>query len=537
VLIHHRPCKAKKVKCGEEKPNCLNCERQGEACDYSIRLNWAGRTKKKADSGTPEPACSIRASRALCLPGTNSFTINFAGPTVQESPWKLESTEVKKQSNAISSQSEDKGRNNERPPKQHTHPSAITTQRPSIPTFRNHQPSTTAASATEITVIDPVLARVSKQPISNSDSPRTLEDSELGRNLADNRRPASSYTTRGGSSAVSPPRLKDLGDSSIYPSPTVSNHESPGLNDRPTSNHNLTPQQASNAIMLPPYHVPLSNFHIVSREDRDHTSFPDNSAKRIKLSPAFGSVDPAQTSDIHAYDTSSAYNGYDARTKFAAPVPPYNPYNSIIGTPLTPTSPSAAPEDAHQHLDAGASPHAHRDSLDLRRLSVNSILSGPPEGDGSRTATHAEQLCTISSYPFRDLGTETVTYGLDRGFPDLDVSKNNDMNAINGMSPAMVNDDMEVMVQNLFGDGYYVPTEFGFGLQAKDTAFGKGGFYAKPVPVKIPRSLEPLPPTLLQNPMNLLYFHHFLNHTARMLVPHDCSENPFRKILPQSIAA
>lgn len=34
--------------------------------------------------------------------------------------------------------------------------------------------------------------------------------------------------------------------------------------------------------------------------------------------------------------------------------------------------------------------------------------------------------------------------------------------------------------------------------------------------------------------MNLLYFHHFLNHTARILVPHDCSENPFRNILPQS---
>lgn len=33
--------------------------------------------------------------------------------------------------------------------------------------------------------------------------------------------------------------------------------------------------------------------------------------------------------------------------------------------------------------------------------------------------------------------------------------------------------------------------------------------------------------------MNLLYFHHFLNHTARILVPHDCSANPFRNILPQ----
>ncbi|MCJ1474671.1 hypothetical protein MMC13_003331 [Lambiella insularis] len=49
-----RPCKTKKVKCGEEKPACINCERQDEQCDYSIRLNWEGRTKRKADELTPE---------------------------------------------------------------------------------------------------------------------------------------------------------------------------------------------------------------------------------------------------------------------------------------------------------------------------------------------------------------------------------------------------------------------------------------------------------------------------------------------------
>lgn len=34
--------------------------------------------------------------------------------------------------------------------------------------------------------------------------------------------------------------------------------------------------------------------------------------------------------------------------------------------------------------------------------------------------------------------------------------------------------------------------------------------------------------------MNLLYFHHFIDHTARILVPHDCEKNPFRTILPGS---
>lgn len=64
-------------------------------------------------------------------------------------------------------------------------------------------------------------------------------------------------------------------------------------------------------------------------------------------------------------------------------------------------------------------------------------------------------------------------------------------------------------------------------------AFGKGGYYVKPVQIRIPKSLEPLPPILMENKMNLLYFHHFINHTARILVPHDCEKNPFRQILPE----
>jgi hypothetical protein len=28
----------------------VNCQREGETCDYSIRLNWEGRGKKKPDS-------------------------------------------------------------------------------------------------------------------------------------------------------------------------------------------------------------------------------------------------------------------------------------------------------------------------------------------------------------------------------------------------------------------------------------------------------------------------------------------------------
>src|SRR5271155_2131339 len=49
TLFANRPCKSRKVKCDEAHPSCLNCQRQGEACDYSIRLNWDGRGKKKPE--------------------------------------------------------------------------------------------------------------------------------------------------------------------------------------------------------------------------------------------------------------------------------------------------------------------------------------------------------------------------------------------------------------------------------------------------------------------------------------------------------
>lgn len=52
--------------------------------------------------------------------------------------------------------------------------------------------------------------------------------------------------------------------------------------------------------------------------------------------------------------------------------------------------------------------------------------------------------------------------------------------------------------------------------------------------MSIPRRLDPLPQWLLTNDHNKMYFHHYLKYTARLLVPHDCSENPFKHILPQS---
>lgn len=144
-------------------------------------------------------------------------------------------------------------------------------------------------------------------------------------------------------------------------------------------------------------------------------------------------------------------------------------------------------------------------------MSVHSIISNDH-------CEHSKE--GVRQYPITDF--TATTYGYDLGLHDLDTPNNNDFTAITIFSPQVHTTDSD---NTSYGSA---------GLRSNDTAFESGGYYAQPVPIRIPRSLGTLPPILMENPMNLLYFHHFLNHTARILVPHDCEQNPFRQILPES---
>ena len=115
--------------------------------------------------------------------------------------------------------------------------------------------------------------------------------------------------------------------------------------------------------------------------------------------------------------------------------------------------------------------------VDLRRLSVQSLLSGPP-GDNTQQGRQ---------YPIGD--EEYTTYGYDVGLPDLDIPQNDDINAIALFSPPSGAMDID-------GDTRPASAE----PRAKDMAFEKGGYYAKPVPIEISKSLEPLPPVSATTP-------------------------------------
>lgn len=287
----------------------------------------------------------------------------------------------------------------------------------------------------------------------------------------------------------------------------------------------------SNPGMPPPFQSQQLSFpNHFNQHEGPGAPFADHEAKKSRLSPSIDSPD--------AYSKNLAFppNNFAAarQMKMGPMISPHpiryqssSPSNGNVRVPPTPAASSVGSEDIYQPI-TGPSSQQLQETNDFRRLSVKSLLSeDSPADSGSGSDGVFPGKLNIGPFNY-----QKTIYGIDRGFPDLDLPENNDMVALRGVTPAMGTADFDRNEADLGNED--LNSEFGFGLNASE-GFNEGsGYYASPVTVSISRSLEPLPPTLQDNPMNLLYFHHFVNHTARMLVPHDCSENPFKSILPQS---
>ena len=330
-------------------------------------------------------------------------------------------------------------------------------------------------------------------------------------------------------------RIRDQSSAS-YPSPADSSMDSPPLPSSGNYNQAGPPLSTANSQMPPPLQSPLSlsSYSVVSLRDQEEVPLTgEHRSKRLRMSPLLGSSENFQRNQPISCVN---YNGASSKT-ISSYIPPqssfrpYSPSNNFGGVALTPASSSVASEDTYLRSFTKPSPQIPQESPDLRRLSVSSLLSPPgPEEDLIANSRRGSVTPTSPSIKSLDLD-HGITYGLDRGFPDLDRPNNNDSVALNGLTPSLSKVGLCYSEADMPADD---PPEFGFGLHASNTSHGDRGYYARPVTVVIPRSLGSLPAELVENSMNLLYFHHFLNHTARILVPHDCSENPFKSILPQS---
>ena len=460
-----------RLNSGEEKPACVNCQRQGEACDYSIRLNWDGRSKKKEDGkpgsqiisfapspGTPllEPATTPNGfpegSDLARVPSAGSVASQSIPPPIDPAPVWQQDSGLPPVSNF----------GNELQPPQDYQQNLL----PAPPLLRN-----------------PTWGdRSSNGFFSAGNIPQLRHSMSLG---------------------------------SSYPSPE-SGFGSPGM---PAA---LYGANGYSTQMPPP--MPTSN----PLTYQESVSSPYNGAKRVRLSPQTDAFahNPTFLQRAGSYGPESTHDV--PRVQFNSPHTP-NFFPSYLTNPLTPAT--------------------SQDNNEDRRISVSSLLSEDPEPSTSKRPSDSSEAPPPTSHahfepahdqveqaPLRRGSlhqrmisySQTETYGHDRGAPDFDVPRNNDAMAISGLSPSEHSD---------FGswlETEYEDPGFGFGIGSREQVFAKGGYYSSPVPIKIPRKLEPLPTTLSENPMNLLYFHHFLNHTARILVPHDCPENPFKTILPKS---
>lgn len=247
--------------------------------------------------------------------------------------------------------------------------------------------------------------------------------------------------------------------------------------------------------------------------------------KRTRFSPGMDALTPRFNNvDYGSPASTTGHNPPAAPTSYPYPPPQRSPDgtnptfstpNYISGTSLPPTPAASTTSD-----DVFAVPYLphKRQSMpyaedDPRRMSVNSLLNAE------------EQAAKKNPGLRRADSQQKISYGLDRGLPDYDVPGNNDAGALSLTSPTSPGSqksfpDIEDEDMNEFGFGLH-----GMHLLKNEDKIG--------VEVAIPKSLLPLPSRLRENPMNLLYFNHFVNHVARILVPHDCSQNPFRIILPQ----
>lgn len=467
---------------------CLNCQRQGETCDYSIRLNWDGRSRRKGDGKCDSrpliygnaPPVPRQSAQASILNGPNGY---HTSPGLDAGPYSPPAPESASQISESTF----------KPPF-----AQLNDGRELLPPF----------------LADPPLTSCSKPTSLGPDhsSPYGL----------------SSRVMEAAKSMTTLPQLRQFRRTTARPSTIAS---AVGTFDKRLA---ALPPSATSKIMPPPY--PISSF----TKHMEYVTSPERAAKRVRLSTR---------DELHqCHDTNTPYRASscspsDVHELTGASFQPQTPdlASPRVSHPMTPASSSTNSDEARQTWRLASSPHSMQDRI-ARRVSVNSLLSGSPELEYRRvlSADLAQAFSgppAISSRlghssPSRqraNSNTHVEHYGLDQGLPDLDIPRNNDIAAINGLSPSQ-HSDLDAWLEDV---DLGVP-EFGFGLQKREFVFAKGGYYASPVPINIPKKLEPLPSTLLENPMNLLYFHHFLNHTARILVVHDCSQNPFRSVLPQS---
>jgi Fungal Zn(2)-Cys(6) binuclear cluster domain len=433
LTLYIRPCKARKVKCDETHPSCFNCQRVGEACDYSIRLNWEGRGKRKTEDD----------SQAVFPSGTSNTRLGISGTGGTQLPKDEMYNAAKEQESNLSIQGI-------RGPRTNTTDPTVTT-----PAYIGYSP------------VDPPQQSPKFTHYHSQSSPDT---------------------------AAIDPALTS------YPNIVVPDYHEESYNrilGRPDQLYTQSYERyhpASESVSRVLYQPALAMVRDVPTHQNEFPAPPN--AKQTHSSLL---IEARSVGDDNCFDRPSKrgrydYPGQEGGGPAFLDMPPYpllNPHFSTNTTPTAPAFPMSIPltpassltdsEDGYKTYPAKMLPHTTHEPPDPRRLSVESLLSRPPEIPHQHSRAYGsvptfDTQTHISTPSGSDMTDEMATWGVDRGFPDLDIGRNDDVNSISGGSPLMGRDNLD-LARNEQGD--FAPTEFGFGVQAKIAEFQKGNYYAR----------------------------------------------------------
>ncbi|KAL4884444.1 fungal-specific transcription factor domain-containing protein [Aspergillus karnatakaensis] len=458
------PCKARKVKCGEEKPACLNCQRQNEPCDYSIRLNWGGRTRRTSSVDSPDSLSSSFSVHSSSFPiSPPSISPLPASPNQPFEARALEENTVQDS---------------------------------------RQEPRATGGE---------ILGRTYPSRLPEIQNSPTVLDQSLSTPM---------HTMDRAPVDMGPPRERKQ---DIWPGESLLGEQLPSTLSVSISQND-------------PQYPPLPDLNTIIHE------FPDFNFPSGPISQPLSFVRPAVDGPVCSQGL--PLNQEDCAYRQDYPRSPPVAARSADASDCHSRSPShshetLSPQSLDTSLFIAETPHDFNDTTDSF---LAGILDGSPGCDGDKIEhgrtkpvyqpTYEGQACF--GQPRRRLSQSekkwqtyltsvTDHYGMDCGRPDADLGNNDDHSAID------ISDALE-MIQSrshVSSPGNIV-TENAIGAMVNSNY----EYYALPVPINIPRYLSPLPPSLVEVPINLMYFHHFLNHTARVLVPHDCGSNPFSSVLP-----
>ncbi|KAA8643679.1 Zn(II)2Cys6 transcription factor [Aspergillus tanneri] len=463
------PCKARKIKCGEEKPFCLNCRRQNEQCDYSIRLNWGGRTRRRSSVDSPGSQSSGQSapfSFALSPPDTQLDSVDAA--QLSDSPGALEGS--------------------------------------------NGQGQNTENLFWE--------SGFAKEMPRESSYPRGLHDIQEYPAVPDKTFKTPHCTHDKTSVEMSPLSSEAVPDYSSSMPQSLDNVPYPSPTDTGSSIGSFATLCFSPAAISQPISF-LREPTGVSKQLVRH-SLSDGGELSSHHDVCAQSSSTIDTADSYAsYSTQSPSNLLEVFSPYLGKqriFPPSGVEGNLADHPITSTEDflSKIMNDPLQASDNSSYDHVGEDTSPYLEYACVHMKPNEPNCPTSSQRKWHTYLTSV-----------TDNYGLDCGRPDWDLNQNDDHSAI----------DINYALDLIHPEGACLPASNLSGSQEKDVKQNSldctsCAYYKFPVPINIPRYLSPLPSTLVQNPINLMYFHHFLNHTARMLFPHDCGKNPFVSVLP-----